>query len=173
MILTPDEVIEKLKDIGIEISRPTLSRYEKQKLIPKPERGSLGRAGGRWTDYPENTIEEAYAAWKLMHGDYGDESIRELFGGKMPILNPATVSIIREIYYMRIQEIPRIDKARERARKEDGSVDNALFSEILLGEIPNKAIREKIGDHNWFFLKGLESLWDVEIKRAKEKMSGN
>lgn len=94
--MTPDEIIEQLKKMGVEISRPTLSRYEKQELIPKPQRGGLGRGGGRWTDYPENTVEQAYAAWSMMHGSYGSKYInREFFDNKPPKINPSTIKSIR------------------------------------------------------------------------------
>lgn len=61
--MSPDEVIKKLESMGIHISRKTLLRYEENKLIPAPKRGSEGRGKGRFTDYPENTPYEFFASW--------------------------------------------------------------------------------------------------------------
>lgn len=92
---SPDEVIEKLNNaFNISISRPTLLRYEKLGLIPGPERGGTGRRG-RYTNYPEETVAEAYASWCLLHGQYGGEE-KEWFGGKMPSLSPVFVKTLRE-----------------------------------------------------------------------------
>lgn len=57
--VTPDEVIQALKEHGISISRQTLLNWEKQGLIPEAERGSYGQGGGKWTDYPDETLPEA------------------------------------------------------------------------------------------------------------------
>lgn len=97
--MTPDEVIAQLKKMGVEMSRPTLTRYEQQGLIPEPERGAYGRGGGRWTDYPDETVEEAYAAWSLIHGEYGygDDELRAVFDGRPPKITPETIRIIRQL----------------------------------------------------------------------------
>lgn len=97
--MTPDEVLEKLKILGINISRPTLTRYENQGLIPRPKRGALGRAGGRWTDYPDGTVEETYAAWSLMHGEYGHDNFRNQFANKKsPYLSPDTIARAKKLH---------------------------------------------------------------------------
>lgn len=80
--MTPDEVIQTLEEeLNVKISRRTLLNYEKLKLISEPKRGGAGKGKGRTTDYPDDAVAEAYAAWKLMHGD-----IR---------LNPSMISEIR------------------------------------------------------------------------------
>jgi len=66
--MTPDEVLEKLKQLGVSMSRQTLRNYEKWELIPEPKRGSKGKGRGRYTDYPLQTVAEAFASWKLLHG---------------------------------------------------------------------------------------------------------
>nr|WP_169717974.1 hypothetical protein [Sporomusa silvacetica] len=66
----------------VNITRRTLLRYEKGKLIPEPLRGGLGQGRGRVTNYPNETAEEAYAAYMLMHGE--------------PSYKPETVMRIRE-----------------------------------------------------------------------------
>ena len=93
--MSPDEVIKKVSLLGVDISRATLLRYENQELIPKPKRGG-GGAGGRWTDYPETTVEEVVAAWSLLHGEYGSERFLEFFYPKPPKISPQTVKKIRQ-----------------------------------------------------------------------------
>ena len=95
VVITPEMVISHLASLGIEISRSTLLRYEKQGLIPEPRRGGFGRGAGRWTDYPPETVAEAYAAWKLLHGEYQLSEI--ILRGALE-LSPETVGIIRKKY---------------------------------------------------------------------------
>lgn len=66
--MTPDELIQELKRIGVIISQSTLNEYEAQGLISAPVRGSYGRAGERWTDYPRASPGEVYAAYCLLEG---------------------------------------------------------------------------------------------------------
>lgn len=66
--ITPNEVIEILKDHDINISRRTLLNYENWGLIPQSKRGGLGQGKGRTTDYPDITPAEAYASYKTLHG---------------------------------------------------------------------------------------------------------
>lgn len=56
----PDEVIEKLKEAGVNISRKTLYNWEQWGLIPQ----AIFR-NSRRTDYPEHTWTEVYAVEKL------------------------------------------------------------------------------------------------------------
>lgn len=65
--MTPNEVIEILKEHGINISRRTLLNYENWGLIPQSKRGGLGQGKGRTTDYPDITPAEAYASYKILH----------------------------------------------------------------------------------------------------------
>lgn len=139
--MTPDEVIEKLKRIGVEISRPTLTRYEKQKLIPEPKRGALGRGGGRWTDYPVETVSQAYAAWSLMHGNYGDDALGQLFGNKLPVLGPEVISFIRSYSILRSA----------------GGLDDLI----------NKHMKKA----NAHMLIALVNVWVDECEKAEQKIS--
>lgn len=68
--MNPDQVVNQLQTIGVDITRPTITRYERQGLISPPQRGSHGRGVGRWTEYPECAIHEAYAAWALINARY-------------------------------------------------------------------------------------------------------
>lgn len=60
--LTPDLVVEQLEAQGVNITRRTLLNWEKAGLIPKAKRGSYGQGGGKWADYPTDTIPEALTA---------------------------------------------------------------------------------------------------------------
>ena len=76
--MTPDEVLEELNKRGLKVSRQTLLRYENNELIPKPQRSSLGRAKGRFTDYPEGTVTEVCTTNYLMKKlGYEQKEIRE------------------------------------------------------------------------------------------------
>jgi hypothetical protein len=63
--LSPDEIISELKLLGVNMTRRTLLNYEKQHLIEEPERGG-GGTGGRWTNYPDGTVDMAFQAYKIM-----------------------------------------------------------------------------------------------------------
>lgn len=62
--MTPNEVIEKLNKLyGITVSRKTLYNWEKWGLIPEPT-----FRNSRVTEYPEDIVFEAFAAYYLLHG---------------------------------------------------------------------------------------------------------
>ena len=64
--MTPNEVIEKLKELGLIIRIRTLQNYSKNRLIPSPQiRGLYG--GGRECIYPPHTPYEFYASWIMVH----------------------------------------------------------------------------------------------------------
>ena len=155
--ITPDEVIKNLDAIGVKITRPTLSRYEKQRFIPKPKRGALGRGGGRWTDYPESAVVEAYAAHSMLHGNYGDDIIRELFGGKMPLLPPDVISIIRDMH----------DHKCKNALPAGGLVEKSIYEPVERSVGESIAIK---GD-NYKLIESLWELWFKEVCKARSKMS--
>ena len=93
--MTPDQILEKMKAAGISLSRPSLTRYESQGLIPEPKRGGGGRGVGMWTDYPEHTTIEAIAAWRMINGDWGNEEVRKMFDGKPPRIPPSFAAAAR------------------------------------------------------------------------------
>lgn len=64
-LLEPDEIIEKLRDAGVSMSRKTLYNWEQWGLIPKAE-----FRNSRQTDYPEHAWGETYASWRLRQGQY-------------------------------------------------------------------------------------------------------
>ena len=161
--MTPDEVIEQLEKVGVEISRPTLTRYEKQGLIPIPDRGGLGRGGGRWTNYPRTTVYEAYAAWKLMHGDYGDEQIKIIWGGKMPNVTPESIIVIRFIRDF-----------FEKYETENLPVEAVIdYLNIFILEQPpekTKFIKGTLDIKGWSFIMGFYHMWSEQIAIARKRM---
>ena len=68
--MSPDQVLEKLKSMGIGVSSVTLHHYVKWGLLEPPVTKSMGRKQGRVTVYSENAPASIYAAYMLMHGRY-------------------------------------------------------------------------------------------------------
>ena len=68
--MSPEEVLAKLKTMGINSSRATLLRYKEAGLIPKPEEGGGGRGVGRFTDYPNHTVNEYFASYHIIKGKH-------------------------------------------------------------------------------------------------------
>lgn len=67
--MTPDQVVDAIKQLGIsKVSRITINRWEKDKLIPEAVRGSHGRGIGAFADYPAETPAQFYASWHLLYG---------------------------------------------------------------------------------------------------------
>lgn len=99
--MTPKEIISRLSLLRVEITDRTLYNYSEWKLIPEPQRGA-GRAG-KWVEYPNSAMAEAYAAWRLLHGDYWKEKNYINMGLKPPRLSPETVATVRRL-------IEQIDK---------------------------------------------------------------
>ncbi len=94
--MSPDEVIEKVSRlINAKITRRTLLNYEKQRLIPIPERGG-GGAGGRWTDYPDCTVTEFATAWLLSKGSY-KKIARDMFENNPPRINLEVIAVARKM----------------------------------------------------------------------------
>ena len=69
----PDEVIQRLKGMGISSSRATLLRYKEAGLIPKPEEGAGGRGVGRFSDYPSETVSDYFASYHLIKGKHASQ----------------------------------------------------------------------------------------------------
>lgn len=61
-----DQVLEEAKNLGAKIGRETLRRWVNAGLIPTPERGNLGRAGGKWSKYPRHTPWEVFATFHML-----------------------------------------------------------------------------------------------------------
>lgn len=63
--MNPNEVVEKLGEMGVKISRKTLYNWEQWGLIPQ----AIFR-NSRATDYPQDTPFEAFASWFLMNKEW-------------------------------------------------------------------------------------------------------
>lgn len=95
--MSPDEVVERLSMLGIQVTRRTILNYENWGLIQQAERGG-GGTGGRWANYHKAAIAEIYAAWSLIHGQYIKhdlEGLNELFDSKPPKFTPKIISLAR------------------------------------------------------------------------------
>ncbi len=148
--MSPNEIVECLKDIGANLTRRTLLNYEKWGLVPEPERGG-GGPGGKYTSYPDGTLPEAYAAWVLLNGKYGDPKY-----GKMPPFSPELVR-----------------QARLWGRDEDSSqlllgyaeeAHKKLLASTVSPEGKAKRLESKI---NRLVITNVMSIWKLERDRAK------
>lgn len=125
-LLEPDEVIAKLNEAGIHISRKTLYNWEQWGLIP----GATFR-NSRRTEYPDHAWAEGFASEQLRKGVYR--------------VNKEKVKAIRE-RALRVKEDPRLFSPRlggdmitgalavnwllDRARAEAGQLDGDV--EVVL-----------------------------------------
>lgn len=187
--MTPDEVINQLKTLGVEISRPTLSRYESQDLIPKPKRGSLGRAGGSWTDYPDGTVEEVYAAWALMHGKYGLKIINmDFFCNKPPKISPDTIRYIRNQDNLKKDARERV---LEELRSEELKLNEQESKELEIEEqkieegypiLDDETDENVLINRDFTFINAYEQMyehlrqflttvWSYEVNKARERLN--
>ena len=67
-LVRPQEVLEKLSDLGVVASQRSLQDYAKKGLIDKPTRQSLGRGAGSTSDYNDYAPYHYYASWMFLHG---------------------------------------------------------------------------------------------------------
>ena len=151
--MSPDEIIVKLSSVGVNLTRRTLLNYEKWELIPKAKRGG-GGAGGKWTEYPDNTILEAYAAWTLMNGRYL-EYIDEEDDMKAPLFSIEFTKYARR-WNEDIKETRNFLETVEIIHK--NAVKNASGKEkvIRLTSKTNRKILELVME-----------IWNMQIEKAK------
>lgn len=103
--MTPDEVLRALEEKGIRLSRRTLQRWTKARLVPTPMTGSLGRGRGRFTDYPPETPAEAAASWGLLHqAPYNSPA--QVAEVRMYALWPYPADFLRRIGLEPLPEVP-------------------------------------------------------------------
>ena len=67
--MTPQEVQEKCRALGMNIQPTTLQNYRNWGLVTPPVTKTLGRGKGRSTDYDPIAPGEIYAAQRLMKSD--------------------------------------------------------------------------------------------------------
>lgn len=176
--LTPDEVCEALTSIGANVSRRTLLNYEEDGLIPVPQRGGGGR-GGRYTDYPSETVEEAFAAWSLIHGKYGDV-INNPFQEATPRMSPAAIKELRTLHYSGRREDVKDYVATEETYL---AISNQILIDISkygvqshthADEFVQQEIQEYLCDASMRSVEGMRKikwgflvLWKAECLRAR------
>lgn len=184
--MSPDEVVASLKSLGVNITRRTLLNYEKWRLIPEPKRGGGGK-GGRWTNYPEDVLEEAYASWTLLHGKYAlNPSVSELFG-EIPCINPKGIYLARMVHYCAAYEAliadPPATAADQEAYDEQLAFltrETKFFRETVLGGVQAGPlgfieVMDAIGEKYQSgivrgFVEAFCALWEHEVDIALEKM---
>ncbi|VBB06425.1 Hypothetical protein LUCI_1657 [Lucifera butyrica] len=163
--MSPDEITGELKKLGVVISNRTLFNYERWGLIPRAERGA--QRGGKWTDYPRHTIVEAYVAWAFLHGQYGDEGLRKVMGGKIPKLSPKAVSSIRAhaiTLFTAINEICSGDKTDSNRYANDSD-----FVNNFMGDNNLKKADEMSQDTEGFIMFAV-NIWNREIAEVRKKV---
>ncbi len=166
--MNPDQVLEGLAKLGVDLTRRTLLNYEKWGLIPKATRGG-GGPGGRFSLYPEGTIEEAYAAWSLMHGEYGDQGTIALFGNGRPRLNPDGVKFIRDFTKLKLGSLKNSTTTRyigifpgNDVPHEGREPELRAWIEFIHPFIKN------MEQYNFHFLMAYSATWEVERDKAHE-----
>lgn len=174
--MSPEEVKETLKvKFNIDITNPTLLRLVRQGVVPTPTRGG-GGPGGRWTDYPPETIPELYAGWVLIHGAYGDEITRKIFGGSPPKISPVGVSEIRDSCKATDFFVNHfVAECRAKLSKEGKSLDEQedlceKERQSVLDELRKKTSSDR-GEVNDRILSCFEYIWRQEVEYARKKMS--
>ena len=150
--MTPDEVCEALTKIGANVSRRTLLHYEEAGLIPTPTRG--GGRNGRYTHYPEYTVEEAFAAWALIHGKFSTNNY--LFNKMINSISPNMIKFVRDHYYSEVQSENIAISSKEWNRKEKSA---NLPSEEYFSKMYHEAAKH--------INYGIQQLWLSECKRAE------
>ena len=63
--MSPDEVVNRLAELGAKITCRTLYNYAEWGLIVAPTRGA-SRGTGKWANYPDGTVKSAFNAYTLM-----------------------------------------------------------------------------------------------------------
>lgn len=67
--MTPDELIVRLAEKKVVVSKSTINRYERDGLIELPLRGGYGRGVGRWSQHSNGTVLEVATAWAMLSGN--------------------------------------------------------------------------------------------------------
>ena len=157
--MSPDEVLEKMKEVGITLSRPSLSRYEANKLIPQATRGGGGRGIGLFSNYPTETVFEAVAAWRLLNGDWGDLDTKRLFGNKSPRIPFEAVAAARMV--AKAHKVDEISSGSAVWGNGD-EFEPLLRAEKELRNLKQNSMTSKK------LIAVLASAWQDEFDRAKE-----
>ena len=148
------EIIAQLSLLRVPMTERTLYNYSTWKLIPEPKRGS-GRSG-KWVEYPQEAMGEAYAAWKLLHGDYWGEGNYVKLGLKPAKIAPETVAATRKLVF----EIENQDWSKFK-RKPVGIEESVKFILSLDNVFDNAAA---------ILLLGYMNLWKLFEHEARSRV---
>jgi len=81
--ITTTQLLWELEQIGVRVTERTIQNWVKDGLLPQPARQNLGRGKGQAAMHAPGALDEAFAAWELMHGGFN--------------ASPATVAEARRI----------------------------------------------------------------------------
>ncbi len=140
-LVTPDKVIEKLSEYGIDIGVRTLQRWVKDGLIPTPERGSYGQGKGTWADYPPETVPEALTAnllrrvYRLKNTEIA-EARKGFFEGK-----PTFFKDTYGFYYLQMKPDATYSSVLRSAEEEKEGIINAEHTLKLFRERGHSGVK--------------------------------
>lgn len=129
--MTREEVLEKLKTFGINISGETLRRWVNARLIPTPQRGNIGRAGGRWSNYPPETPWEAFTAWHLLK-DNSINKVSKIRNNALPFISNISARELKELN-VKLKEWQKETAVIHEQKNERGVISDG-YEEILTAE---------------------------------------
>ncbi|WP_418626918.1 hypothetical protein [Anaerosinus sp.] len=173
--MTPDQVVEKLKEYGLETTRRTVLSYEKAGLIQKPIVET-----GKYKDYSAAVVGEFIAAWIFRHGEYGikQEKIAEI-----------RRDALEKIYYF--QNVVKCDflnlikdgiSLKELASKRGSYFRvgdqfqlkwlNIYFFVLANDDTDNSTIRKMIEFKTWNYMSGLSVEIDYSIDNDSIERNG-
>ncbi len=113
-VMRPDMVLERLVELGIEVTERTLQKYAKGELIPMPERRSAGRGKGRIADYAKETPAEFFASHRLMHGPKRC-TVKQVSADRKKALSMGIKALLREAFFGgRLEHVTAIEWLSER-----------------------------------------------------------
>ena len=113
-VMRPDMVLERLKELGIEVTERTLQKYVKAELVPMPVRKSAGRGKGRIADYAKETPEEFFASHRLMHGPKRC-TVKQVSADRKKALSMDIKALLRETFFGgRLEHVTAIEWLSER-----------------------------------------------------------
>lgn len=139
--MLPDEIIGELKQRGITITRRTLLNWEKAGLVPEATRGSYGQGGGKWADYPEETIPAAMTAYllkevyQLKNADIA-EARKGFFEGR-----PAFFKDTYGYYYLKMEPEKNFPSLLNSAKDEAEGLINAEYTLQLFRERGHREVK--------------------------------
>lgn len=68
--ITTTQLLWELEQIGVRVTERTIQNWVKDGLLPEPARCNLGRGKGQASLHAPEVLDEAFAAWELMHGGF-------------------------------------------------------------------------------------------------------